>query len=151
MDKLPEQEGRVIKMRPSLWRRYRPAMLIAASMIAAIFSVNILLHKSNASMPETSQSEQVHKSSSYSAIDQAADYTMLDNEEIYAYVTEDQRQSLIGDVIHLNKTYMINISRFNNMNRLIVISLCVLGSLQLCAQDRHFDPAKFKQILNSLL
>ena len=90
MDKLPAREGRVIKMRPSLWRRYRPAMLIAASMIAAIFSVNILLHKSNASMPETSQSEQVHKSSSYSAIDQAADYTMLDNEEIYAYVTEDQ-------------------------------------------------------------
>ena len=46
---------------------------------------------------------------------------------------------------------MINISRFNNMNRLIVISLCVLGSLQLCAQDRHFDPAKFQADLEQYI
>ncbi|MCI6618919.1 MAG: hypothetical protein MSD82_08690 [Prevotella sp.] len=90
MAKLPESDVRVIKMQPSVWRRLRPALLAAACVLAVVFSMSVFFNgpeRSNVSV------NHVHPSTysqpvTYSVFDQAADYTMVDNEEIYAYVSE---------------------------------------------------------------
>lgn len=86
MEKLPEDEARVIEMRPSKWRLYRPIAVAAASICVAIFSVGMYLHSSDNPSNETFAQEQ--SSSSYSAIDEAVDYTMMDNLDMYAYMSE---------------------------------------------------------------
>ncbi len=86
MAKLPTEDARVISLRPAKWRLYRPIAIAAASIGIAIFSVGMYL-KSSDSQP-TEKFTQVPVSSSYSVIDQAADYTMLDNEDVYAYLSD---------------------------------------------------------------
>lgn len=86
MVQLPTEDARVIALRPSRWRVYRPIAIAAASVAVAIFSVGMYLHSSDTHPSE--QFTQLPSSSSYSAIDQAADYTMLDNEDMYAYLAD---------------------------------------------------------------
>ncbi|MBO4314453.1 MAG: hypothetical protein J5867_00590 [Prevotella sp.] len=86
MAQLPTEDARVIALRPSRWRVYRPIAIAAASVAVAIFSVGMYLHSSDTQSSE--QFTQLPSSSSYSAIDQAADYTMLDNEDMYAYLAD---------------------------------------------------------------
>ncbi len=88
MTKLPEREAREIVMQPSIWHRYRPALWVAASACAAIFSVGIYLHHENSEVrPVAVNTEQV--STGYSAFDEAADYTMMDNTDMYAYLSSE--------------------------------------------------------------
>lgn len=88
MTKLPEREAREIVMQPSVWRRYRPALLVAASVCAAIFSIGIYLHQEKSDARQVvANTEQV--SSGYSAFDEAADYTMIDNTDMYAYLSSE--------------------------------------------------------------
>ena len=86
MDKLPEDEARIIEMRPNRWHVYRPFAIAAASVCVAIFSIGMYLHSSQSS--ENKQFTEAQNTSSYSAIDEAADYTMMDNLDMYAYVSE---------------------------------------------------------------
>lgn len=86
MEKLPEEEARVIEMRPSKWHLYRPLAIAAASICVAIFSVGMYLHSSENT--ENKQFTAAQNTTSYSAIDEAADYTMMDNLDMYAYVSD---------------------------------------------------------------
>lgn len=87
MDKLPEREAKVIKMKPSGWRRFRPIAYAAACVCAAIFCVGTYLHSNSGD--ELSQNvATVQPKSTYSAIDEVADYTMMDNVDFYAYVSD---------------------------------------------------------------
>ena len=90
MDKLPEQEAKVIRMKPQGWKKFRPFAYAAACVCAAIFCVGTYLHQNNASGNELSQSvaTTVQPKSTYSAIDEVADYTMMDNVDFYAYVSD---------------------------------------------------------------
>ena len=87
MDKLPEKELQVIEMKPRGWRRFRPIAYAAASVCAAIFCVGAYLH-SGSSENVAQPVANVQKTSAYSAIDEAADYAMMDNVDFYAYVTD---------------------------------------------------------------
>lgn len=86
MANLPKEDARVIALRPNKWRIYRPLAIAAASVAVAIFSVGMYLHSSESQPSE--KFTQLPASSSYSAFDQAADYTMLDNEDVYAYLAD---------------------------------------------------------------
>jgi hypothetical protein len=87
MDKLPEREARIIEMKPRGWRKYRPFAYAAACVCAAIFCVGTYLHSSNGDeMGQTVAS--VQPKSTYSAIDEVADYTMMDNVDFYAYMSD---------------------------------------------------------------
>jgi hypothetical protein len=86
MDKLPEDHARVIEMRPNKLRLYRPFAVAAASICVAIFSIGMYLHSSESA--ENKQMVEAHNTQSYSAIDEAVDYTMMDNLDMYAYVSE---------------------------------------------------------------
>ena len=90
MTKLPETDARVIKIQSSLWHRLRPALLAAACFLVAVLSVSVLFNereKDNVTANHAHPSA-CSQPAAYSVFDQAADYTMIDNEEIYAYVSE---------------------------------------------------------------
>ncbi len=88
MDKLPEREARVIQMRNCRWNKLRQTIMIAASVCAVMFSIGAYINRPKSIVQEKPSSVKLDKSSTYSVIDEAADYTMLENEQIYAYVTE---------------------------------------------------------------
>jgi hypothetical protein len=98
MENLPEKQTseknvKVVKMQPNLWKRLRPALL-AACLLAAVFGVGIYINNSNdlsannAHATKTAVSEVSSTGGSYSSFEAAADYTMLDSEEMYAMMTE---------------------------------------------------------------
>lgn len=87
MDKLPEKEVQVVEMKPRGWHRYRPFAYAAASVCAAIFCVGAYLHSSTGD-EQSQQMAKMQQKSSYTAIDEAADYTMMDNADFYAYVSD---------------------------------------------------------------
>lgn len=88
MEKLPNREPRAVTLRPRGWRRFRPVMLAAACTLAAVFALGTYLRKADTADGTVAPQEQVaKKTSSYSTFDAAMDYTMMDNEDIYAYVT----------------------------------------------------------------
>lgn len=87
MARIPQQEAQIVEIRQPR-HRLRPFLLAAASVCVAIFTVGIYLHDTHNGGQETATIAGVQSSSSaYSAIDQAADYTMMDNEDMYAYVS----------------------------------------------------------------
>ena len=85
MEHLPEREARIISMQPSRWVRWRPAMLAAACFSGVIFSIGIYRYASS----QEQKTELMAQSDSqyYYDIDETADYLMLDNEDIYAMLT----------------------------------------------------------------
>lgn len=110
MAKLPEQPGQNVASVPqaaaavpvgnsqtaavavhvSVWRRWRPAVAVAASVCAVMFSVMALVHKPKADGGKLAHTTAVGVSAdSYTSLDVAADYTMLDNDDIYAMVSEN--------------------------------------------------------------
>lgn len=94
MQKLPEdpnQGARIVTMTPSPWRRYHAAIVAAASVCAAIFSVGIYFHSAESRPQKASvaASQQVGvRNASYSTVDAMAEYTMLDTEDMYAYIAD---------------------------------------------------------------
>ena len=90
MEQLPERKAKKIKLPPGIWRKYRPAMLVAACSCAAIFGVSVYLHTGNTNEKQMASEHIIKmqaKSSDEGFIEQAADYSMLDNDDIYAYVS----------------------------------------------------------------
>ena len=85
MGQLPVQQAKVIPMRP-WWRRHRVSMFAAASICAAVFSVGIYI--------DSSRSQQTSLAGGSienidNMMDEMADYVMMDNEAIYASLTEN--------------------------------------------------------------
>ena len=74
------------------WRKLRLTVSVAASVCAVMFSVMTFMHDTK---PAHSQLANNHTtkavtSDSYNTLDVAADYTMLDNDDIYVLVSEIQ-------------------------------------------------------------
>lgn len=91
MDKLPEQQP---AMTPhiSMWRKWRKLRLtvaVAASVCAVMFSVMTFMHntKPTHSPLASNHTTKTVTNDSYNTLDVAADYTMLDNDDIYALVS----------------------------------------------------------------
>lgn len=87
MDKIPKQKARILNIRP-WWYHYRSAMLAAACFCGISISFGVYFHKLHISNEPIAKTH--IESASNNTIDQMADYTMLDNEEIYASLVDNQ-------------------------------------------------------------
>ncbi len=89
-ENFPAQMMSVLSEQPIVSRRKKPLvrwmrpMLAAACICFAIFGLSIYLNQDETKPTEVQQLA----SYSNSEIDQMADYVMLDNDDIYAYVAE---------------------------------------------------------------
>lgn len=87
MEQLPDSDARIIEMRAESWWHRMPLRKIAAAMSAiAVLSGGAMLYKNHtpqASMANTLVEHQQTESSDYGTFEQMADYTMLDNQDIY--------------------------------------------------------------------
>ena len=91
MDKLPEQQP-VMTPHISMWRKWRKLRLtvaVAASVCAVMFSVMTFMHntKPTHSPLASNHTTKTVTNDSYTTLDVAADYTMLDNDDIYVLVS----------------------------------------------------------------
>ena len=89
MESIPSDDVKIVKMPSRKWYQLRPIAIAAASISVAIITITAYFYSSDALVPhkDLAQTEE-RLSSSYSAIDQAVDYTMMDNADMYAYVSE---------------------------------------------------------------
>lgn len=91
LDKLPEQQP-VMTPHISMWRKWRKLRLtvaVAASVCAVMFSVMTFMHntKPTHSPLASNHTTKTVTNDSYNTLDVAADYTMLDNDDIYVLVS----------------------------------------------------------------
>lgn len=95
MDLLPESEARVIEMRPATWWNRLPIKKVAAAVgVVLVIGAGSLWvgNHTHSDKENTVSSSSLHHSSTgseYGTFDQMADYTMMDNQTIYA--------SLVGE------------------------------------------------------
>lgn len=92
----PTETGTVAKTSTivtiSPWKRYRKAVVgIAASVCVAMFSLGVYFHGNDADKAATVAARQataVQASTEYSALDEAVDYSMMDADDMYAYMAD---------------------------------------------------------------
>lgn len=92
MAKLPEREADVVAIQKKPQRQQRHVLWYAAACIAAVLLSSVIY----ISVPETSADSaepaaglHAYKSASDTYVEQAADYAMVDNSDIYAYLMSE--------------------------------------------------------------
>ena len=85
MEQLPETMARTVTLHTSRWRKWRP-YVAAASVCAVIFGAG-LFYSNHFAEPDPVYSA-AKATAVESNIDQAADYVMIDNEDIYSYLAD---------------------------------------------------------------
>ena len=75
-------------------RRIKLIGIAAASICAAIFGISVYFGRNEKQSTNASVQKEVLsiKASVYNDIDRAVDYTMFDNEDIYAYVSDSDNE-----------------------------------------------------------
>ena len=88
MDKLPEREARIVKM--SVWKRYRTMVAAAACFIGVAFMSGAYLYQHTSQQQENNllMAQPASSVKSASSFDQAADYMMIDSDDMYSYLAE---------------------------------------------------------------
>ena len=86
MSRLPEKPA---QQKPALVKRLRPLLYAAACICIAVFSVTIYFNRQDADQSATATLQQQDAYYSDTYIDEAADYAMLDNEDIYYSLLAD--------------------------------------------------------------
>ncbi len=88
MEHLPEKAGaKVIEMRPALIERIRPVLYVAACLFIAVLSFAVYLDRDRESIEQQAVAENPVSSDQY--FEEAADYAMIDNYDIYACLTNE--------------------------------------------------------------
>lgn len=85
MEQLPETTARTVTMHTSRWRNWRP-YVAAASVCAVIFGAG-LFYSNHLSDPVPAYTA-AKATAVETTIDQAADYAMIDNDDIYSYLAD---------------------------------------------------------------
>jgi len=85
MEQLPERPAKTVTLSVSRWQKWRP-YVAAASICAVIFGAGLFYngHHSDA----TSSSTVAKTPNVESNLEQAADYIMIDNDDIYSYLAD---------------------------------------------------------------
>lgn len=86
MNGLPEQQVTVPEKRSRL-KLLRPVLMAAACLCVAIFSITLYLNRSQ-EVPEQTAATTTTNTVDETFMDEAADYAMLDNADIYACLSE---------------------------------------------------------------
>lgn len=85
VEQLPRVEHTPVKL--NVWQRYRSAIAVAACLCVMVVGGAAYMatssHHDNVAFGENT----AHESTSYNSADYVADYSMLDNEDIYALVS----------------------------------------------------------------
>lgn len=77
-------------MTVSLWSHYRKVVIgVAASVCVGVFSLGAYLHISDTAKSRQSQVD-IAQQSEYSSFDAMVDYSMIDTQDMYAYMTDAQ-------------------------------------------------------------
>lgn len=87
METLPDVEPCVITPQPSFWQRYKYVVAVAAS-VCVLVTGTVARFCIQPSETDTFCSNTVSNSSSFSSVDDAADYLMMDNNDIYAMMSD---------------------------------------------------------------
>ncbi len=94
MDQLPGQGATpravVCDLKPSLWKRYRKAISVAAaSVVVAVTGLGAYMHHETTTSNRAQLAGTTSQAtSSYSSADAFADYAMLDSDDMYAYMAD---------------------------------------------------------------
>lgn len=90
MQRIPENASRVATLRPTIWRKTRYMVAVAAcacGLIAATATYISTLSSERESNARTAIA--VNSAYKMNALDYVAEYSMMDNEDIYAIVSEN--------------------------------------------------------------
>lgn len=87
MSRLPECEASVVKM--NLWKRYRTMIAAAACFIglATLSGTYLYMHQPKQGM-NVLASQPTTTNTLHTTFDQAADYMMIDTDDMYSYLAE---------------------------------------------------------------
>lgn len=91
MEQLPEQKAPVVQMRPRYLHRVAVALVAAACFGGVLFNVGTYLNRlDNEHAAETNVAASNEELNSPNGIiNQVADYAMLDNEDMYSYLSDN--------------------------------------------------------------
>ncbi|SEA20756.1 hypothetical protein [Segatella bryantii] len=85
MAQIPENStAKVVNIRSSHWHRLRPYAVAAASVCVAIFSITTYVQNHHDSELGSASASIYKQQSNSDAWDEAVDYTMFDNADLYA-------------------------------------------------------------------
>lgn len=95
MSMLPEQQTHVVDMGNNFWKRKIAVALAVAASVAVIISVSLTVgYRHDAAKLadgcNNAISEQQSAYSDYTVVDEMANYAMLDNVDMYAYVATNE-------------------------------------------------------------
>lgn len=92
MDCLPERNPIEVTLKPQS-RNFvlRRLLYVAACVCVVIFGVSLYWVESTSSTPQTRMAQSVSVVNNDSYIDQVADYTMMDNSDIYSYLSSNDQ------------------------------------------------------------
>ena len=92
MDRLPERNPIEVTLKPKS-RNFvlRRLLYVAACVCVVIFGVSLYWVESTSSTPQTRMAQSVSVVNNDSYIDQVADYTMMDNSDIYSYLSSNDQ------------------------------------------------------------
>lgn len=95
MSMLPEQQTHVVDMGNNFWKRKIAVALAVAASVAVIISVSLTVgyRHDTAKLADGGNnaiSEQQSAYSDYTVVDEMANYAMLDNVDMYAYVATNE-------------------------------------------------------------
>lgn len=92
MDRLPERNHIEVTLKPQS-RNFvlRRLLYVAACVCVVIFGVSLYWVESTSSTPQTRMAQSVSVVNNDSYIDQVADYTMMDNSDIYSYLSSNDQ------------------------------------------------------------
>lgn len=89
MERLPEQEARIVPIQPTMWQRLPLRKIAAAVAVVALMGVGSMVGVKHLATQQAVVAHDVMQNQNESGGDDAtfnemADYTMMDNETIYA-------------------------------------------------------------------
>lgn len=87
MQHIPDDQAKIIKMQTPAWRRHIVAISAAAASVAAAVCLVFALESNPAHSPGHLAAQHTTMQQDNSNIDAMVNYTMLDNDDMYAYMS----------------------------------------------------------------
>lgn len=87
MQHIPDDQAKIIKMQTPAWRRHIVAISAAAASVAAAVCLVFVLESNPAHSPSHLAAQHTTMQQDNSNIDAMVNYTMLDNDDMYAYLS----------------------------------------------------------------
>ena len=87
MQHIPDDQAKIVKMQTPAWRRHIIAISAAAASVAAAVCLVFVLESNPAHSPSHLAAQHTTMQQDNSNIDAMVNYTMLDNDDMYAYMS----------------------------------------------------------------